>query len=1165
MPKIFGFTGGTGNDWTKTNAYGDNEIDGIKDPDGGSGVILPTAIPSPFARIDLVKTAFKNISKSREGRLQAYTTPAGDVLASRSDEKLVSDCLDLAEILFNYDSLSKDIRIIPWDKDVEINGLKQGKEEHRRLGETLELFLDQDSKAYNFEKVRRLYIIQYRNTVIGCTSPVTLFFTSAGDLTEAQIRISNQDTAFDGVYNPLYNRDPEFQKYLYLLFEANPELQRNLKEFADYLKMNLNILGQTNKALFDQIHALDPNAFHSNYLELTTGTAGSLVEVMGVGLKKRNPNIVEDTIRQSDFVIRATKALDGKPPLVLQNEFHRDWKYINERWDSRTKVPYVAPEPAMDQRVLPDSQFKYPYLTVSDFLEPYLVRMIFPINRTKFFDGNLIAEHSDTSKGYLLPLKRRFFDYFSTDDLLQSGAGKPELNMVQTIGNAVKVSLKIPVQKTNEYITFERTYYEKNTAASSADEPNNKGAIVEQQLGLTVFPFVRVNDSKINPYYRMQVIDHNIYGPFKNGHYNLAFFANSDSRNPRNASLRPRSVKNTDSERAGTTYYVLEENYDFVEVSCNEVTGMVIPKWRIIQEGHDQFTFAIDFGTTNTHIEYKKDSDAPKPLDIGPEDMQIATLFDPARSADVILRESAEQLQALIELEFLPETLGGQSIYKFPHRTVIAENNAVDHHGTTHTLADFNIPFYYEKSENRSRNDKLVSNLKWANRDIVNDKRLTHYLEKLIMMIRNKVLLNNGNLSRTRLVWFYPSSMKPARLSSLTDQWNVLFKKYFKESDNSFRLSESLAPYFYFQATGRIPGSHKPVVSIDIGGGTTDVVIVQNNNPILISSFRFAANALFGDGYSSHGNAAANGLIQKYSKVFLELLSRKGHDDMENIRKVFIADILKEIIANNRSEEINAFLFSLAQNQKLNDPNTYSYSKKLFNDEDFKIVFLYFYVAIMYHLAEMFKAKALDLPEHIIFSGTGSKVLNIIERDPQKREGNLATLTKRVFELVIGKTYNQPGLTIQTDDKMPKELTCKGGLMAAPEQLNRNIDGLKTTWSGIPEMGFDRLSYSELNQARKESVIDHVQAFNKFFLELNDAISFEDYFEVSAASRLRFAERINLDLHNYLENGLAFNRSMDGVTDDDKALEDSLFFYPILGAIPQLFTELYNLNNPSQS
>jgi hypothetical protein len=1152
MPRVFDYSGRSGNDWTKTNAYGDIEIDGIRDPDGGSGVILPTAIPSPFARIDLVKTAFRNIAKSREGHLKAYTTPDGEVLASRSDEKLVSDCLDLAEILFNYDSLSRDIKIIPWHKDNEIHALKNGSDEHRRLGETLELFLHQDSDAYNFDKVNRLYIIQYRNTVIGCTSPVTMFFTSAGDLSEAQIRISNQDTAFDGNYNPLYNRDPEFQKYLYLLFKANPILRKSLRDFDNYLEENLNELGQRNRTLYDEIHALDPSSFHANYMELDTGDSGSIVEVLGVGLRKRNPNMILDTISQSDFVIRATKPLSGKVPLVLQDNFHKPWKYINDAWNANTKVPAVSPESALELRILPDTQFKYPYLTVSDFLEPYLVRMVYPINRNKFFDGNLSIDHGLDEKGYLLPLKRKFFDYFTTEDLMQSGLGKPQLSMVQTVGNGVRVSLKIPVQKANEYVTFERTYYEKSIDSPS-EEYNNKGIVVEHQLGLTLFPFMRLSDAQINPFYRVQVIDRNLFGLLKNGVYNLAYFANDDSRTPRNAVLKPRSAKNSDSYQPGTGYYVVEENFDFVQISYNEASAIVIPKWQIIKEGHSQFSFAIDFGTTNTHIEYKKDNDAPKAFDIGTEDMQIATLYDPAKSTDVILKEGAKELKELIDLEFLPTTVGGKSPYRFPHRTVIAENKLVNHQGSTHTLADFNIPFYYEKSEMQSRNDNLIPNLKWAQKDLENDRRLGHYLEKLIMLIRNKVLLNNGNLAKTRLIWFYPSSMKPARLSSLTDQWNLLFRKYFKDSENSNRLSESLAPFFYFQATGRIPGSFKPVVSVDIGGGTTDVVIVQNGTPVLISSFRFAANALFGDGYSTHGNAAANGLTQKYSKVFLELFNRNGRTSME--------DILRELVGNNRSEEINAFLFSLVQNQKLNDPNTYAYSKMLFNDQDFKIVFLYFFTAIVYHLAEIFKARSWELPENLIFSGTGSKVLNIIERDSQKRGGNLATLTQKVFELMLGKSNNSNGLTIKTDEHSPKELTCKGGLMATDDQLNRNIDNLKATWSGVPEIGFDPISYAELDLAIKEKVVEHVKEFNQFFLNLNNVISFEGYFEISSASRKKFEDCINLNLQDYLDSGLAFNRSMDGTTDDARPIDDSLFFYPILGAIPQLFTELANLKN----
>lgn len=109
MSKVFGHTNRGGKDWFHSDAYSDKEIEAIKDPEGGSGDSLSPAIPSPFARIDLVKTAFRNITKTPE--LTAYSKD-GHVLAGRMDEKLVSDCLDLAEMLFNSDSLRDNLKII---------------------------------------------------------------------------------------------------------------------------------------------------------------------------------------------------------------------------------------------------------------------------------------------------------------------------------------------------------------------------------------------------------------------------------------------------------------------------------------------------------------------------------------------------------------------------------------------------------------------------------------------------------------------------------------------------------------------------------------------------------------------------------------------------------------------------------------------------------------------------------------------------------------------------------------------------------------------------------------------------------------------------------------------------------------------------------------------
>ena len=62
----------------------------------------------------------------------------------------------------------------------------------------------------------------------------------------------------------------------------------------------------------------------------------------------------------------------------------------------------------------------------------------------------------------------------------------------------------------------------------------------------------------------------------------------------------------------------------------------------------------------------------------------------------------------------------------------------------------------------------------------------------------------------------------------------------------------------------------KPSVSVDIGGGTTDIMIYADGEPKLISSFKFAGNAIFGDGFN--GNIKTNGFVQKYYPEFKEIL-----------------------------------------------------------------------------------------------------------------------------------------------------------------------------------------------------------------------------------------------------------------------------------------------------
>jgi hypothetical protein len=414
-----------------------------------------------------------------------------------------------------------------------------------------------------------------------------------------------------------------------------------------------------------------------------------------------------------------------------------------------------------------------------------------------------------------------------------------------------------------------------------------------------------------------------------------------------------------------------------------------------------------------------------------------------------------------------------------------------------------------------------------------------------MMLLRNKVLLNRGNLPETKMVWFYPSSMKPARKSSLEHAWNELFHHYFNPKVNPIGIAESLAPFFYYKGTGQLQGgAYKPVVSIDIGGGTSDVVVFQSNKPLLLTSFKFAANAIFGDGFSEYGSVKTNGIIQKYIHHYERLLSAN--------KKFALLSVLAKMIERNRSEDINAFFFSLENNSTITDKKLFSYNRNLAGDEDLVIIFTYFYAAITYHIASLMRHKGIEKPKHIVFSGTGSKILNLVSTDRKV----LTHLAKMIFESVYGDYFDKDGLTIITENEIPKEVTCKGGLMLNAEDMSIDLNSIKSTLTCLESIGINQLKYDDLNEKNKEEITKYVEGFNSFFLNLNKKYSFTDHLNVSVKSLEVFEEDVNKHLRDFLEEGIEYNRKMDDSNTEYKDIEESLFFYSIIGVINNLSSTL---------
>lgn len=1145
MSKIFGYANTGGNDWFKVDAYSDKEIEAIKDPEGGGEISMPTAIPSPFARIDLVKTAFRNIAKSQDLK---SCNKNGNVIASKNDEKLVSDCLDIAEMLFNYDNISDKVKIIVWERSAELTKLKAQNDMQRRLAETFELYLDQDKESYNFNLLQRLFLIEYNHKIIGCTSPATLFFTTANDLKHAQISLTNNDILFDDKYSALYERDKEFQKYFYLLVKANPVLYSKMKHVVEYLEKYLKILNEINPKFYDELNRLDKSSYVSNYTELNTGNSGELIDVIGVPLRKRKKENILEAIASSDFIIQSSKIVVGPRPLVLQNNLTKQFVYINENWDKTAiKVPFYESETNLEKRWLPGIRIQYPYLTVSDFLEPYLIRLVYPINKNKFFDGNVNTDIGDDSKGFILPLKKQFFDYFTVDDLLSSIQGKPQIELIQGLANSVKVILHIPVAKKNEYISFERIYMASDDLLAKPDEENNKGVIVEHQFGITLFPFIKTNDPEIKCFYRIQLIDRDIAGELKNSEYDIKFYSNKYEVESK---IKQRSNKK--EHTASSKYFVINQEFDFLQIKSRIASGIIIPKWRPFHHGNKQFKFAIDFGTTNTHIEYfDNKNENIRPFDITiDEEIQIATLFDNIKTSEDFGGSGAIAIREMIEEEFLPFNIGSvDSQYKFPQRTVLAESGNIDINSNTETLADFNIPFIFEKRLFRY-NNTFHTNLKWAKQEQGNQKRIKSYFEKLIFIIRNKILLNQGNLRSTEIVWFYPTSMKSGRIDDLEKLWKSLINEYINPERPPKGIPESLAPFYYYKYQKGIPGGNStPAVSIDIGGGTTDVVYFLKNKPLLLTSFKFAANTIFGDGFSPIANKD-KGIANKYTPFFEKVLNSNGYQGL-------LKGVLRSL-RDRKSEDINTFLFSLEENINITDKDSFSYNQLLNNDEDLKIIFLYFYCAIIFHVSDLInvKLKGMAMPNHILFSGNGSKILNIIST----KTSRLNKISQIIFEKVFEKSYGSQSLEIVREAVMSKETTCKGGLLVnSSNDLEINdVREIKTIMTYEDSEAVLPLSYDQIDEKVKNNIINRVKIFNTLFLDLIKSPGFSEDFKVSPNSIRIFETEANRHLLEYLEDGILYNQKLDKDF-ADKKVEETLFFLPLIGVIKNLSILLSDL------
>jgi hypothetical protein len=986
------------------------------------------------------------------------------------------------------------------------------------------MYLNQDAKAYNFDKMDKVYLLNYKGpdrkdpqiNIIGATSPATLFFSSANDLTYVSdhLRFRNNDRPFDSQYTPLYERDIEFQRFLYAfrLSIGKTQFAALFGDFDTYMDQSYGFLSEEYKAKIDALNEESVEDY-----EVLTDGGSNRVDILGYPVRKRNETGVID----SDFEILATNRSAIKP-LVLPVEPGNKYKnlnYVQGKWEEAYKAP-MHDSADLASRQLPYVGLKYPYLTIDDFLARDMVFLPYTFNSNDFYNGNRDPRKSNNT--FLLPLTKTFFRYFTVSDLMGTMPDGKNMFEIQPLqGGSVNVELRIPIKK-GGYILYSRMY----VPGKAIDLTDNSGCITEKQFGLGVMPLVKFGDG-ILPSYRIAMFS-------KSARTELEFANGENICQIEHHIIR----REAGQDACSVESYVMEHNFDVVYATVDGLTNVIIPRFRKASGG-SQFTFAIDFGTTNSHIEYSVDGSAPKAFDMPAAETQLCRL-----STDYDEQEAID-ISVAFDEAFIPSTIGENSDYHFPMRTVYAEWTDVNYQQHTETLAEGNIPFRYEKARNPLYN-KVKTNLKWSSAEEANT-RVKLYIENLFIMMRNKVLLSGGRLSDTKIIWFYPASMTEFRLNAFRGVWEKLFAKYINanSADKLLCLSESAAPYFFYK--NRM-GLTSNAVTIDVGGGTTDVLVIKDDVPVAMTSFRFASNAIFGDGYN--WSPETNGFVKKYKgDINDRLVGNSMH--LKDTLNAF-----QEIMNCDNSSDIAAFFFSLAGNAAVvRNRIPLDFMGMLCNDSKMKYVFIVFYGSVIYHIAKLIKAKNLPIPQVVAFSGNGSKTLNVLSPNEQ----TISVFVTRIFRKVLGEC---PDIRVIKVDE-PKLATSKGGIYYDNSLSYEAIESLRFSLLGDDDTtSTEGKKYNEVNNDRAiEAVSKNVSKFIDELFHISDANKFM-VGSLGADPSLfeQIPELCKYNLVEFTRQGLKakLNELSDWGQDPSAPIEETMFFYPIVAMLNNLAREISN-------
>lgn len=1108
--------------WDQTPLYDDTRIARVTDT-VGAGIALAkmgTSIPTPFARVLLFDTAFAQVNALGHNSDSVYG-------------KLVSECLDFLEFIYNF---ADKITVKKWNVNGEIGNLRNSSsKKHQKLATCLEKFAKDLS-------VKDIYLFYYNNVLIGGSSRFTLVYTSPNwqrnkPITnacglEGNLLFDNYSSA-SVLPVPLHNRNRDFRAYLTKYIIAF----RDVPGFSDtqlykYIYDNQDHCDNEMKALFDELTGENPYNLEQFTKEYEVLRSGSDVDILGLGGSEVLYLAGKKTVSGSDspsdiaadYEIVSTKKryrehyTGGKTPLVLNDYGISSAIYTGGRpWQQGTLVKRNPYEP-LEDRILPGGgNVRHPFLTDDDFLEDRLIKMSYPIDDNAFNTFGIEGQ-------YLLPLKTTFFEYFDIKDV---NTQKNLSLTLQDNGSTVDVILTIPVKcKSHPYIELKKTY--------DANE-NVVKVPVTPGFSLAIFPSYKIINSNIPNNYSLMLHDSSEHEQLK-----TTYYAIND-----NAVVKVEEKERIVRTPKVSTYVEIDTAFDLIQISWEGSTAILVPKFKEVTPNANAIGMAvgIDFGTTNSYVCLSYNSGAdPETLEITTTDRQVLTLNKVNLSKGnygTTYQDSFRGMIAFnqaIDREFAPLLLGKQSDVQFPYRTVTCESSAFARKGTPMLFGDIDLGFNFMKEIIDLTGVQYNTNIKWdieQNSNSVNstqvnltdcENRVKSFCLQIAWMVKNKFMLSETPASSFTAYLTFPYTMGRTLKATIKNYWTEAFEKTMGADNVTIvRSTESIAPYYFMIGNGA--KFTKNALNVDIGGGTTDMLFADiEKKRFYYNSSLFAGNDIWGDGKQLvQQSRMDNGFV----KYFEELLNQ-GQLNIDSKRKDAYFKYKKLV---KSSADLMSYVFRYDDEFKF-----ISYIKR---SKDKLLPVLYTHLgAIVYHIAQVLKAKDMTVPSTVTFSGMGAQYIHLISSE----DNDITELIKALLAEFMGYGYEDDDDKMPSDfkvtfQKSPKEVTAQGAMLEDNPALN---DIKQYKQKELYVYGFDNapkhILYGEASEY-KQDVLNMFDTFINDFLQNRDISHYlQQQFEV------RFSPEFINTLKEHAEMGFDL---MAKSKRKDVDVEETLFFWPL--------------------